>query len=1428
MDDIDLDALADEALGISSGPQADVSQAVDLDLDLDALADEALSLGSNDSVPELTWQNPDPVYSLPSMQEKTQPNELAGELDLDALANEALGLDKEKGPLSKAFDWYANRANTVGEGIVETAEDFTREVSPLFKALKPIATPLSTVVKGATTYLDTMNRIAGTAVGTGLDAFINPTMNPNIFSFAQEARKRRDERREMGMDPEYPWMEKHIPIRLIEDVTYPLGESLMKNLAKGLRLTGNETAEDIAYVVEGFAPGAGMAAGIMTPLPMLTFGKLTQAGKALQKTGAKELLGGTAQQMARGQRGAIGMDLVGFGMPTKEIFNVGGKQFAKMYDRVNEAVIKSELANSSFNPVRPLAKLLSKTQHEGVNRFVEDFNMAKNAVQYDKGSIIKNMGLKAQSLGVDLSDEGIKKSFNKYLDNPSLFSKTKEAEKYEALFKYLDDNLKKEVELTRQSNIPVRNKKFESTGDPAIDSLMSERYVPRGTTLTKRQELLAKKTLSEFEDAEEFVTQMMDQKHGANKSISGFQKKRSNYSRESMNNYMSEKYGIDDFFHDDAIGAYADKIAELRNARIEKEFAENLIKTFGGTEVDYLRKIKEARAKVSEQRAMGIIPSNDDVYLASLNARGLQRLKQLPEKTRNRLRAIGVLSEDVKDAGNLRLPEEIASYITDVIHRPTLSGVERGLFAYQNAMKGFMFFTPGYHIRNFFESFGRGLSYDAGVMAHAKASTAMFRNKGPYKKYYDEFKRLGSDLTKTSYLDPSGSPVYGRTLKVPRGMVNDLDSTRIMMSSFKEIFAKGKWKEFLTDLRAGKANVRDNPLFSFATEIGVNGENLSKLATFSKFREQGFSATEAMRKVNRIFPDYQISREGLRRSSIALPFINYFTKNAETTLKILAEAPKGGAILGPGGAMQRAVENWAAFDPERTYRVKDLIGGTADESLFLGIAPGADALERHPDYIRDVISWLNEGLPEGDIISWRLPSNLHALKQMSPENIANTQGPIAGAFVSLLGKDPFTGKPLIGRGTSAEWPEKISRAMESLASPMNFGTALPVVQKLLTEQFGPWKDRLLNAGLPDGAVELIFGKDTERARDRASRALVRMKSLWLGSGTEIDRRSLFIAQARMKDAEQYMKDINILVKTDRRDPKELEAAQKVLEKAYDDVNLLMQTVSEYQAIVDKVGGFAPPMIYEEYDPEPGEVVPVPEEYEAGPDDDSDLLELLESEGITVDDLYGRDLEELQQDRSPDSLSLIANPLPQNELFRRGSDLTRTQLLAEEEAPIDNQEEELQRRYMETGRFFDEDLLRPEEAIQVDPEILRQQQEAFEMPRRGPADSAEADMAESAEADAFAKEAMASVRDLTKETEILSKFNLSTPEGGQQAFDALIEFFRSNINDRFKGYSEGFKEGILDLIKQDFFDSNRMIQQGQSSRKIASLRSMSDN
>jgi len=1335
-------------------------------------------------IPEMDWQNPDPVYSLGPRQETPEP---------------------EKGPMARAFDAYADKANKAGGYVSGKAKDFVREVAPLFKALEPVKDPVYGAFRGIGKAFDVINRTAGTAVGTSLDALINPTMNPDIFSFSNYSYQQRKEREAMGLEPEYPMLDKYIPIRLAEDVAYPFGEGVMKNIAEFFKSTGTDMGKDAAYILEGFAPGAGLAtsflAGANVPLPF--FGRLTTTGKALEGSG--ELSKGVARQIARGERGVFGVDFGGFGTPSKELFNVGSEKFAKLYDRAAQTAMKMELAEkisvgnfSVKNPLSYVSAFRSKTNSLAVNTAVENLLMAKNSINYQADDLYRSLSMKAKSLGIDLADSQVRKDIYQFLDRPQSYKIENMADKakvkkYGRLMRYLDDTLQSEVTLAREKGIVVPNKIF-SGGD---DITKSTRYVPRGAELSKRQEMIAKKLLNEFGDAEEAVQKLMGETKGLAGTRNAFQKQRAPFTRDQMNKFMQEKYGIDDFFHDDFVGAYVDKIKELRTARVDKEFVDNLVDTFGINDAAFFAKVKDAKSRVRLQRDMGIIPDPDDVYFAALDINKTKKLRSLPEAVRNRMKKSFALGEDAVNIDSLRLPNEIADYVSDVLYRPSFSSIEQGLLSYQNAMKGFMFANPGYHLRNMGESFGRSVSYGAGAKHHSLATAAMMKSKGPFKKFYDEFRELSSELTKVSYMDPAGSPI-GNVVNVPRGFVYQIDSGRVLGSMFKEMFAKKTWKSFIDDLQNGRANIRENPVFKFSTEIGVNGENISKLALFSKLREEGYNAVEAMRKVNRVFPDYQISRSAVRRSTVMLPFMNYFVKNAETTLKILAEAPRGGYIVGPQGALQRAIESWAGFDPERTYRLKEVIGGNADESIFYGMMPGGDSVDRNHDYLKQLVQWWHKDLPEGDILSLRLPSNIHALKEMSPVRMKESWGPIANAAYAMMGTDPFTGRPIPGFNTDEQWNERWQVAKKQLLSPMMFNTAVPAMQEMLNQMFDGWADTLLNAGLPDAAVGAIFGQQTERSRDRAKRSLQRVKNLWLGTGTEMDKRIIFTASAIMRDAEQYQKANMGRLSRDipEKEKEEIKnKVRKVMEGAYSKVQDLMNVRNEYDAILDKIGGSieydAPMPLFEETD---DEFTPVPDEpYSMGDiDEDIDFDNLPED----MDMLAPEEWDSFIGDREPQSFDKFMMP--------EGTDIEPTQRIM----PSSRPDEGLER--MPVQPMPDVQMAPPpEQSIEEEFEdlesVLSEDYEPLdevigELPPRsdrGPASDVIAD-------------AKAKIRKLEEETEILGKADLSTPDGAAAATEELKKLWKKNIDKEFPGKSKQFKEDLIEDILEDFNSVLRMI------------------
>ena len=1080
-----------------------------------------------------------------------------------------------KGPIAKGFDEYAKGSNSLGDKISQGFNDLKREVAPLFKGLEPLKEPAKDVGRAIGTGMDVLNRVAGTAFSAVADPFIDPTASSEVFDFKSYAMADRE-----NGPSEYPILDKYFPVGLGEHVGYPIGSSIFKNIAEAIKSIGGETAEDTAYVIDAFAPGAGMASSLIasTIMPLPKVGGLTKAGRAAEKIGKLE--SGVARQFYTGQRGIGGEFGGAFGFPSKEII-LKSKSAGRLVDKVNQAVTKAELADIRMNPLRAGRKLMTKSPSPLVNLAVEDMNMALNGVYKYQDDFVKGSYLKSSAMGVDLVDDANRARFYNAIETPGT---SKMSGKDRAVFNYLDGNLRQEVAKTRAAGVPVVEKAFkvDIKGGAAIDKPnLAQKYVPRNASLDKTQKLMASKTVKRMEDSEKLVNALTDTQYGG-KKMGSFQRKRSIMTRNGMNEYMKERYDIDDFFHDDVVLAYGEKIADLQRARIQKEFADKIIGAFGKNADEYSQIVEEAANKVRTQRATGIVPTSDDVFMASLQNRmfdskdggAFVRYKDLPVPVKNRLTAIGALSGDAKDFKNMKLPEEIADYISDVMYKPNLNEWAEGFLAYQNAMKGFMFANPGYHGRNMVESYGRAMSLGAGTTEHILATAAMTRNKGAFAKYYDEFKELNSGLTLASALDDPTKLVRGKLL-VPKSYAQADNAQKLLFRSFKEIGSKGRWKEFLTDLRAGKKNIRDNPLFKFSTEFGNAGENMSRFAVFGTLRQEGYKATEAMRKLNRVFPDYQITREGLRKTQLAAPFANYFIKNAETTLKLLAENPRGLALMGPQGALQRSLENWAGFDPERTYKFKELHGGWARDTVYTSIMPSADYLEQNPDLVKELLSKFNSQLIPGDVIWSRLPSNYHALSQLDPRKMHENFGPLIVGLYAATGVDPFTGKELITENTGDENIGRAKAFLKEMTGPIVPHAMIPVLQKGMETMFGQYTDSLLKMGLPEQMITGIMGSKAEKAQKKAKKAMTKLKTLWMGGATELDMQAFIQVDVRLK-AESRL--LNSLLIDEDATKKNIDNAVDGYVESMDAVVQIIDTAFEYNSVISENGGEQQPEI----------------------------------------------------------------------------------------------------------------------------------------------------------------------------------------------------------------------------------------------------------
>lgn len=1130
-------------------------------------------------------------------------------------------LKEERGAVGQAWDKYVQAGATGEKGLGKAVDYVKNEASQLADTIGGLGSAIhaDTLIEGAKagvnaawrgldTAMTASNRIGGTVVASVVSP-VARVLHLDSLDLMEKGRLR-----EAQLGTKANSFDDLFPVRLLEDVGMPIGQNSTDEFGKYLQSFDSKTMKEIGEVVRGFAPGMGIATGLaasfyLDPISMTKVGTLTEAGIEAEKAGT--LGKGVAQQMAMGQRSAVELRIGNTSLGITNFGKIGEDKIA----RASKAMTLAELAEykipftgATFKPMQTLRKFTTMGPFEDINLAREQRLMAEDGIHYTQEQFFQQTWGKAQSLGIDIEAPAVREDLYSYFENPSSYKGKLDADAASQVFNHLDSSLQKEVQLTREAGIEVFEKTFkpgqlqneinelQALKNPSAfaersvldlqkqmreviqSGEFSERYVPRGAMPSKRQALEISKEFKDGDKAAEFIAGLEEGGRGRMGGSNSFQKFRDLKSRSAMNNFIKEQTGIESYFHDDIVLAYGEKITELQRARMDKKFVSTLVDKFGTTDAEFIDKVNEAKIRVEAASQYGLPANPDDILMANLKSSSVQR-SGLSEGARARLRSIAKISPDIRGAENLKVPGFVADYVGEVLYRPQMTGVAATLLSYQNALKGFMFFNPGFHIRNQYENTVRGLAVGVGATENAKAFAGMVAREGPWADRLPLFLERTRAIGLATPLEEGIETALGQRklaakIRFDNEMLKGNTVMQRLWGPIREMGSTGQWKQFIKDLRdKGPAAVGQNPLFRFSSMLGAKAEAIPKFGYFNKLIDEGYNADTAIRKVNSVFMNYENTRGAVRKVQLLLPFSNYMIKNAESTLAILAMNPRNAAIFGPSGAFQRAIENWSDWDPERTWKMKEQMGVWANDVTLLPVMPGQADIDKQQDLIKKTMfKWfsMNKTLPDGTKINetegamlWmKLPSNYHALQTLNPAKVSELKGPMVGAVLALVGIDPFTGEPfrtpkhmdiadIIGKATDQfkgiVWPDRAIKGAQ-----MAFQQLLPDYEK-----------HCANLGLPDSTAKFLFGTDdpTDPRRKKMIKSLSWMKSMASGGATQMDYDLDFRVKAKLRTMQDFAKEA-----MSSKDP-DPATREKIL-RQYDRMNSELKEIMDVKADYD--------------------------------------------------------------------------------------------------------------------------------------------------------------------------------------------------------------------------------------------------------------------
>lgn len=1088
---------------------------------------------------------------------------------------ETTALPMVQGMVGTAGEWMTHPIDSLETALAPHLTGVHENIQTMSSVLTPIG-------KTFTWLVDKANRLGGTAVA-GITLPLQSSQNWLTHyngDLIASGRKRDAEEAAKVDGGEVSSFDKMFPARLVEDVAAPLFSRPLEDAGKALQGLDSRTAQSLGRLTEGMAGAAGILGSIwlskhLDPMALTSFGKLTEAGIAAEKEGT--LAKGFARQMQEGQR-----ELVSLRAPFTN--KTAGTTLGPVGPKAIEAA-SNVMASLEATKVGQYARgFMSNSGLQWLDDAIGMREMQRNGIEYNKRQLAEHFEVKANSLGLDLADPTVRKRVYDVFDNPTKYMESKNGVTNidlpeQKLFSYMNSQLQREVELNRQLGIEIPEKVYSGSDPQAFTE--SDRYVPRGAKPSKRQEYMAAKVLKEADDADDIVAEVAGMSPSGQGARGTYKRVRNAANREQMNRLIKGRTGVDDFFHDDPVLAYVSKIEDLQRDRADAQLLKSVVDRYGTDAVGVSRARHEARMRIAESRARGLAPDPDDVLLTKLD---VENMRGLSAEARDRVQALSpVVGQNLE---NIRLPGVAMDFLNNQFSRPRTDMVTSSLLSFQNALKSFWFFNPGFHLRNFAENYGRAYALDVNAADHAKSAMALFGERGPWSHRLPLFLERSRELGLASPLQEAFETPSEQLVSQVRTSMKGLKENpqQTLLGTLREMGAKGTYDKFKRDLRADLAKgqgVRNNSAFRFSAFAGEKGEMISKFAYFNKLLDQGYMPDAAILKMNRYFPNYSSIGPGAKSAQLAVPFFNYMMKNAETTLNLLSE-PKALQRFGPNGAVQRAIENWAGWNPETTWKYKQILGVAPPDAILGPVMPHFDAIEDQPDYMKKLAFWWlgggneqDQGKPinelEGYQTHLRLPSNFHALQMMDPADLKRAAGPMLRMYDIITGRNPYTGEPLKGKDTGEENPEKLAALMNELGSTFVPTNLVNMARKKLNDRYPEFEKTLVNMGLSDEAAEFILGKNTDKAQENIKKAAAKVKLFWTGGASKTDMDILFRSQAILKRAKSYMDQIGRDYGKGEAGEKRLDLAIEQYIKAGTQIGDILDIQDDYDKHAEKYG-----------------------------------------------------------------------------------------------------------------------------------------------------------------------------------------------------------------------------------------------------------------
>lgn len=915
------------------------------------------------------------------------------------------------------------------------------------------------------------------------------------------------------------------------------GQELQKSPSKAANITGD--------ILEGTAPAIALAGAVvgesyLNPLSMVRFGQLTEQGLALAKEDA--LVGNTAQQLARGDRSLLSLrlgDKAGVGGLGVDIES---RTIApQVLSKVQEGLIKVEQSKAGQG-LRYITTLSGwDSADEGVRSLVTAEKMS--------ASRTRKVMLKAESIlaqdGVDTNNPELMKSLYKYMDQPSthvdesLISR----QTVQNVTQALDDELALRYKIAEAQGIPAPQFK------PGTGLQDSERYVPRGTTISKAQELKLKEEFGPLLDLPklgEEARALGNAPKGGGMVDSGFLKNRSKLTKDAINAEIEKNFGIKDYYHSDPILAYAQKIEQVSKATNQKALVDQIATKFPETRAEWLLAKSAANSQIGVLRGAGEIPATDLLRTANVSVNGVRPLSQKAINAISRLNPFAEVGEAFPVTRSL-IPGPVADLIESTFVRPDpgFSGAAAGAFT--KYFKANVTFSPGFHLRNWYRSFTRANAADVEMSDIAKSMKVLWTDKATpaEKALAEEFHSFGDVhgmLTETNVAGEtfSGKDIQSNLMKMREGVKIQISQEMLKSENGFSRFLNGLQHQAATgsfDKLWGKTkefiSPTDNPLYKFSRTVNVAGEDVFRFSLYQKLRNEGYTAEAALGRVNNTFMNYDIVRGTVASpmAKVIAPFMNHAIKNAETLGTMLLQKPATYAKYGPGGYLERAIGQWGGWDPYIVPKLQDELPGYLADHMGSILIPGGPNILKEKDFVKQLMGrWY--GSPEDLELLVKLPSNYHDARMVNPFYMDELQGPLVKAGIAAMGVDPFTGEPIkLANNPDVGASEKLKAAMAEVAQGVNPwpSNLISAGQAEIERLFPDWEKNFINRGYDDRTAEFIFGKKyLDSDRNRMESRLNKIKSFYMGSastklGADLNTRQIVYVK-QMRDEQKFWVD----------------------------------------------------------------------------------------------------------------------------------------------------------------------------------------------------------------------------------------------------------------------------------------------------------------